>query len=96
VWEAWNNTSGRALQWRELWKLGATIEAPALNDIKPYREPKPMETRAERADYGVRQFEYDPEDEAYEAERDQLQRTAIAAGINQIDYTDNETGVHIN
>lgn len=55
-----------------------------------------METRAERADYGVRQFEYDPEDEAYEAERDQLQRTAIAAGINQIDYTDNETGVHIN
>ena len=96
VWEAWNNTTGRALQWRELWKLGATIEAPALNDIKPYREPMPMETRAERADYGVRQFEYDPEDEAYEAERDQLQRTAIAAGINQIDYTDNETGVHIN
>lgn len=96
VWEAWNNTTGRALQWRELWKLGATIEAPALNNIKPYREPKPMETRAERADYGVRQFEYDPEDDAHKAERDQLQRTAIEAGINLIDYDDNETGVHIN
>lgn len=96
VWEAWNNTTGRALHWRELWKLGATIEAPALNEIKPYREPKPMETRAERVSLGIRQFEYDPEDDHYEAERDQLQRTAITAGINPIDYTDNETGVHIN
>lgn len=32
VWEAWAKTTGRGGRWRELWKLGATIEAPALED----------------------------------------------------------------
>ncbi|KRE79919.1 hypothetical protein [Arthrobacter sp. Soil763] len=88
VWEAWNTTEGRGGKWRALWKLGATIEAPELGQGRAYREPKPMETRAERANFGVRQFPYDPEDDAHRAEKHQLQKTAVEAGIPQIDYVD--------
>lgn len=94
VWEAWKNTTGRAGQWRELWKLGATIHAPALEDAKPYAEPKPMEVRAERAGYGIRQFDYDPEDASYDRIKDQLQKEAISVGIHPLDYTDEDSTVH--
>lgn len=97
VWEAWENTTGRAGRWRELWKLGATIAAPELDQAKAYREPKPMETRAERTTLGVRQYAHDPEDDAHKAERDQLQRTALGAGIQLLDYADPDaSAVHIN
>lgn len=96
VWEAWNTTTGRALQWRELWKLGATIEAPALDDAKPYREPAEMEIRAEHNGMGIRQWEHDPEDDNHEHEKDQPQKTALKAGINQMDYDGAEgRAVHI-
>ncbi len=78
VWEAWENTTGRAGKWRELWKLGATIEAPELEDAKPYREPAPMQTRAEHTGTGVRQYAHDPEDDALTG--------------NRRDYTTERTG----
>lgn len=69
VWEAWNNTTGRAGRWRALWNLGATIEAPELDDAKPYREPRAMETRAEHTGTGIRQFQHDPEDDEHQGNR---------------------------
>jgi hypothetical protein len=97
VWEAWDNTTSRAGRWRELWNLGATIEAPELDDAKPYREPAPMETRAQHIGTGVRQYVHDPEDDAHQVERHQLQKTALQAGIQQVDYSDTEANaVHVN
>lgn len=97
VWEAWENTSGRAGKWYALWKLGATIEAPTLEDAKPYREPAPFETRAERGAIGIRQFKHDPEDDNHKRElgqKDQPQRLASEAGIKQMDY-DPEASVNV-
>lgn len=95
VWEAWGTTSGRAGRWRELWKLGATLEAPTLEDAKSYREPKPMEIRAERKNLGIVQFEYDPEDATHDRIKDQLHKEAIAVGIHPLDYTDDgSSAVH--
>ena len=55
-----------------------------------------METRAEHTGIGIRQFKHDPEDDAHKTERDQLQRTALEAGIPLLDYADPDTAVHIN
>ena len=68
VWEAWENNTSRAGRWQALTTLGATIEAPTLDDYTPYREPAPMETRHVRAGIGVRNEQFDPEDDNYEAE----------------------------
>lgn len=99
VWEAWETTTGRAGNWRELWKLGATIEAPALNDAKPYNEPAAMENRGERRELGTYQWLHDPEDDIHNNRRErvqagQLQQTASQAGIKQMDY-EPETGVNV-
>lgn len=97
VWEAWENTTGRAGHWRELWKLGATIEAPALEEVTTYTEPKPMEVHSERKGFGIVQFDHDPEDDTHrEYVKDQAQKEASGVGIRQFDYTDEGTGVHIN
>ncbi|WP_275777918.1 hypothetical protein [Paenarthrobacter sp. Y-19] len=95
VWEAWTNTTGRAGHWRELWKLGATIEAPELNNAKAYREPRPMEIRAERGGIGIYQLPHDPEDDAHRTEKDQLHKTAAKAGIHAIDYVDPDEVTHV-
>jgi hypothetical protein len=65
VWEAWAAVAGRAGRWAALLKLGATIHAPALEDIKPYRQPAPMEIKQVRVAYGIQQVPFDPEDADY-------------------------------
>jgi hypothetical protein len=64
VWEAWAAT-GRGGRWAALTKLGATIHAPALEDIKPYRQPQPMQIKQVPAPYGIKQVPYDPEDNGH-------------------------------
>lgn len=64
VWEAWENTTGRAGKWGAVVNLGATIEAPALEEYKHYRRPAPIETRYEQIGRGThRPVEIDPEDD---------------------------------
>lgn len=62
VWEAWDNTTGRARHWGALLDLGATIEAPALEDYEAYREPEPITVTQERQGIGWVNVEHDPED----------------------------------
>ncbi|WP_427018604.1 hypothetical protein ACQCSX_08765 [Pseudarthrobacter sp. P1] len=65
VWEAWETTEGRTERWGAMTKLGATIHAPALDSIKPYREPAPMEIKQKHNGQGIVQFQHDPEDDEY-------------------------------
>lgn len=58
VWKAWDEES----RWSALVDLGATIHAPDLDDLEPYREPAPIETRMEPRGIGWVPVEYDPED----------------------------------
>ena len=62
VWEAWNTTDGRTARWGALIRLGATIQAADLNNLEPYRRPRPMQVRQEHNGIGVRHVEFDPED----------------------------------
>jgi hypothetical protein len=64
VWEAWA-AAGRGGRWAALTKLGAIIHAPALEDIKPYRQPEPMQIKQVPVAYGIKQVPYDPEDADY-------------------------------
>lgn len=89
VWEAWENTTGRAGKWGALISLGATIEAADLEDYKHYRRPAPMETRYEQVGRGMhRPVEVDPEDEQHTDGRTAAQ---VAMSINS-----NETSAFIN
>lgn len=66
VWEAWETTTGNTGKWGALIKAGATIEAPALQDFKPYAEPAEHYTKQIPGPTGgIRQIVVDPEDEAY-------------------------------
>lgn len=67
VWEAWATTEGRTGKWGALVALGATIEAPELDDLSNYREPMPMEIVQEHSGIGVRQVQHDPEDDLVNA-----------------------------
>lgn len=58
VWEAWESEN----RWTALIDLGATIQAPSLNEYTYYREPKPIEQVPVRGDFGTRMEERDPED----------------------------------
>lgn len=58
VWEAWESGN----RWTALLDLGATIQAPELYDLEPYREPAPIEIRLEQRGIGWANVEYDPED----------------------------------
>jgi hypothetical protein len=62
VWEAWATTTGRTGKWGALLTLGATIEATPLDEYTRYREPRPIETRYERVQFGHRPVTVDPED----------------------------------
>ncbi|MCT2088342.1 hypothetical protein M3D92_03375 [Micrococcus terreus] len=88
VWEAWANTSGRGGRWRELWKLGATIEAPALEDAGPYREPAPMEVRTEHTGLGLRQWDHDPEDDARGGPTRRSSNNAKLEGVEMFDHVE--------
>lgn len=83
VWEAWENTTGRAGKWGALITLGATIEAPDLEEYKPYRRPAPMETRYEQVGRGMhRPVEIDPEDTEYEL--DTYSTAEVENSVNRI------------
>lgn len=58
VWEAWESDD----RWTALLNLGATIQAPELDDLSPYREPAPIENRMEPRGIGWATVEHDPED----------------------------------
>lgn len=58
IWEAWDHEN----RWADLIELGATIHAPELDELAPYREPAPIETRMERGGIGWTPVQYDPED----------------------------------
>lgn len=67
VWEAWENTTGRAGKWGALITLGATIEAATLDSYTHYRRPAPIETRYEQVGPGMhRPVEIDPEDHEHD------------------------------
>lgn len=88
VWEAWAKTTGRGGRWRELWKLGATIEAPALEDAGPYREPAPMEVRTEHTGLGLRQWDHDPEDDARGGPTRRSSNNAKLEGVEMFDHVE--------
>lgn len=62
LWAAWDVPTGRAGRWGAVVAQGATLAAPAaVEDVKPYRRPRPVETRYRRVEMGMRAVEYDPE-----------------------------------
>lgn len=76
IWDAWNNT-GRTGKWGPVAALGATIEAPALDDLTAYREPRPMETIYRQSDWGMKAITIDPEDPDYEEQAAKPGRVTI-------------------
>ncbi|WP_282826950.1 hypothetical protein [Gulosibacter sediminis] len=58
IWAAWESGN----KWANLVSLAVKVEAPDLEDITKYREPKPIETRYARAAIGFRPYDYDPEE----------------------------------
>ncbi|WP_426118474.1 hypothetical protein [Kocuria sp. LHG3120] len=78
VYEAWATTNTNTRKWGALHALGVSIEAPEdLEDVKPYRQPKPMEMRMVHEGYGVRQFEVDPEDHDYQPQHTARRRAVV-------------------
>lgn len=61
VWTAWDTATGRAGRWAALIALGIPLGAPEADKHKPYRRPKPIETRYLRTATGLRPVDYDPE-----------------------------------
>lgn len=80
VWEAWE-TQGRTNQWAAVLDAGAHIQAPALEDYKPYRRPAPMETQMVREGIGYRPVDIDPEDADY-ANRKGLSTREVEKRVN--------------
>lgn len=67
IWEAWDNEpNSRGGRWAALIKAGATIEAPALEEHKPYPRPGHPQFKHVRGALGTRQVSVDPADEEYE------------------------------
>ncbi|MEE2529149.1 hypothetical protein V1639_08915 [Pseudarthrobacter sp. J75] len=66
VYEAWDTSTGRTRRWGALLDLGATIEAPALDEYEAYREPADILIKQERHGIGWVNVEIDPEDTEYE------------------------------
>ncbi|MCM3484074.1 hypothetical protein [Kocuria rosea] len=63
VYEAFSKTDGTCRRWSALLALGVEIIAPTdLDDIHPYRAPRPTEIKQVHNGYGIRQVEWDPED----------------------------------
>jgi hypothetical protein len=88
VWEAWENTAGRAGKWGALISLGATIEAADLEDYKHYRRPAPVETRYDEVGRGMwRPVEVDPEDQHH--------TTGRTAGQVAMSINSNETSAFV-
>lgn len=65
LWQAFETRDGRTRRWGALAKIGATIRACALDDIKPYAQPRPLERRVEKIPGGERVFWTDPESDDY-------------------------------
>lgn len=61
LWTAWDNTDHRAGRFGALTAAGFTLKAPTLDNITPYRRPKPMETQYIRTGFGHRAITVDPE-----------------------------------
>jgi hypothetical protein len=73
VWEALNAT-GRCGKWSALVNLGATLNAPDLDSLTPYREARPIETVYEHTGFGMRPIELDPEDDDYDEKAANMRR----------------------
>lgn len=82
VYEAWDNNTGRARRWGALLDLGASIEAPALEEYEAYREPADIIITQERSGIGWMNVEHDPEDDASE-ERETLSALDVENRVNQ-------------
>lgn len=79
VYEAWATTNTNTRKWGALYALGVSIEAPEdLEDVKPYRQPKPMEMRMVHEGYGIRQFQVDPEDHDYQPQHTAKRRVVVS------------------
>lgn len=63
VWSAWEDSSGRAGRWGHLLSVGVTVTARPLDDVQPYRKPRPMEVRHVRSGIGFGTELVDPEEE---------------------------------
>ena len=61
VWEAWTS-NGRCGKWSALIALDVDLRAANLDEHRPYREPRPLETQHIRGAIGVRSVTIDPED----------------------------------
>lgn len=78
VYEAWNTSNTNTRKWGALNALDVSIEAPEdLEDVKPYRQPKPMEIRTIHEGHGVRQFQVDPEDHDYQPQHPAKRRVVV-------------------
>jgi hypothetical protein len=67
LWGAWEHKDGRCGKWAALAALGAPIRAATLENVTPYRRPRPMETRrVPTKTYGIYQdVVMDPESDDY-------------------------------
>lgn len=66
VWEAWDNTDSRAGKWKHLISTGAKLHAEQLDNLKEFADLAAIEIRQKHSGIGIRQYEFDPEDEDYE------------------------------
>lgn len=77
IWEAWDNTEdSRAGRWGALIKAGAAIEAPKLDDYKPYKRPADPEWKYVRGAIGTKQYLEDPADAEHAAHQKQAAQAA--------------------
>lgn len=60
IWDAWNSTD----KWANLISLDIKLEAPDLDQLAPYREPQPIETRYRQGSHGFTAYDHDPEEPA--------------------------------
>jgi hypothetical protein len=74
VWEAWWHKEGRTRRWGALIGAGAVIRAAAVDDLTPYRQPKPIEYKIENRNGLTVTIAVDPEDAP-----DQAQSQGVSA-----------------
>lgn len=79
VWSAWNEpTKKRGGRFVALILAGVTFNLPALEDVKPYTEPKPMETIHLQGNTGFYSISIDPHADDYAEQLARPDRVRIA------------------
>lgn len=77
IWAAWEQAGTRGGRFTALIVAGADFDVPDVDSIRPYREPKPLETIHIHTGTGVGSVTVDPESDEYEAQLARKDRVRI-------------------